>query len=214
MLKRLKSALASAITNFKKIESIRAYVNENVPDVVMGNEINYTTAGPDIISSLQKLGKEGLQQKFTQQANDKIKNDMGRVNMKFPPNSEWSINFYTAEGKFVTNRSSYSKHPALYDLPPGNYNISLNNVLIKNVSIETGKEFVFRFGFLKLLTHEPWHLYTESKEKQLTSGNKPKIMPLPVGSYLLHFEGKNYKIDVRDRMTLKFEPLVSEFPDK
>jgi hypothetical protein len=214
LLKRLKPALTSAVSNFKKIEAVNAYINDNVAYIVTGNEINYTSGSPDIISSLQKLGGDDLKQKWIQQSNDKIKNDLGRVIMKFPPGSEWSIDFYTAEGKYYTNRSSYSNHPALYDLPPGNYNISLNHVLVPNVPIEKGKEFVFRFGFLDLLTHTSWYLYTESKEKALTSGNRPMKMPLPVGSYVLNFEGKDYEIIIRDRMTLKFEPRVSEFLDK
>lgn len=206
LLKRLKPALDAALKNFKKIERSKSAVDYNISNIVTGYEVNYTNGGPDIISAVQKFGTNDLDQKWLQKSNDKIKNDLGRVIMKFPPNSEWSIGFYNVEGKYITNRSSYSKHEPLYDIAPGTYTISLNHVPINNVPVEKGKEVVLRFGFLKLSTNTSWQLYNASKEKQLTSGKRPVTLPIPVGKYVLFFEGRDYFITIKDKMILKFEP--------
>ena len=73
-----------------------------------------------------------------------LKKGMGRLNLAFPENVVWSIDLYTSNNKYITNRSyndsrNASDKSGFYDLPAGIYNLKLNTVLVQNVPIEEGK---------------------------------------------------------------------------
>ena len=134
---------------------------------------------------------------------------IGRVTLGFPKGVDWSLDIYTADNNYVTNRSSYSNHAGFWDISPGNYHLKLNAVPVENVSIETGKEIILKAGFVHINIHEHWELYDAEKKNYYTSDNKPKKFALPLGSYNLIFEGKEHKFIIKNRLTIKFEkPLL------
>jgi|GEM_PF-2839899 len=135
--------------------------------------------------------------------NKKIPAGKGRLNLVLPANVDWTVDIYTAENKFYINRSSYSKHGS-YDLPAGNYYFKFNSIPIDNVSIEKGHEIKFKLGILNIMTPGNWEIYDEEKKKYYTSGNKPKKMALPMGTYQLVFDSKIYRIRIKEGVVLKF----------
>ena len=213
LLQRAKPPLNVFIGKEVSMNSFSKSIDENIRAAVMGYEINYlsdVSNSPGIISTdKNKVGNTTAgTDKWTVTANEKIKGEFGRVNMNFPAGVDWSFDFYTPENKYVTNRSSFSKHQMFYDITPGRYNITLNHVTVENVPVEKGKEVKLKSGFLKLVTNSHWELYNESKEKYYTSGIKPVIFALPVGTYLLNFEGKDHRMVIKDKVTMKFETPI------
>ncbi len=132
-----------------------------------------------------------------------MKGVMGRLSSDFPSDVEWSINIYTTENKFLRNHSKVSKMK-YYNLAPGNYNIKLNTVPVENVPIEKGKETRLKAGFLDIVSEGNWELRSESKEKFLTSGNKPQKLALPVGSYQLKLGTQFFPVSIKDGATVEF----------
>jgi hypothetical protein len=113
-----------------------------------------------------------------------LKKGLGRLNLNFPAGVEWSVDIYTAQNKFIINRSRETYKLKYYDLVPGLYNLRLNTVLVENVLIEAGKTTTLNMGVLEINSND-WELRDESGRKFLTSGNKPRRMVLPVGKYQL-----------------------------
>ncbi len=133
-----------------------------------------------------------------------MKGVLGRLNTKFPADVDWSIDFKNAaDNKFITNRSSYSRHAPQHDVKPGNYNFVLNSIAVENVPIEKGKETRLKAGVLHIVSEGVWEILSESKEKFHTSGNKPKKMALPVGNYQLKLGGQFFPMTIKDGETVE-----------
>jgi hypothetical protein len=143
-------------------------------------------------------------QNWSMTNNKKIPADKGRINLVFPANVEWSVDVYTADDKFYTNRSSYSKHGS-YDIVPGNYSFKFNGIPIDNVPVERGKEIKLKVGILNMMSTGHWELYDESKKIYYTSGNKPVKKAFPIGKYIFTFEGKEYRMRLKEGTVLKFD---------
>ncbi|HEY0356476.1 MAG TPA: hypothetical protein VGC29_09745 [Flavisolibacter sp.] len=136
-------------------------------------------------------------------SNASMKGVLGRLNLDFPKDVEWDVDIKHTDGKFITNRSSASRHGS-YDMAPGHYNFRLNTVTVENVPIEKGKQTRLKAGYLQVVSEGDWDLYDDSKRKFLTSGNKPTKMALPVGSYQLKLGGQFYPVVIKDKETVEY----------
>ena len=123
---------------------------------------------------------------------------MGRLSTQFPEGVVWSVDIRSGEDKFLTNRSSASKHGTTHELPPGTYNFKLNTVPVQGVPIEKGKETRLKYGILNIVSNGNWHIYDSTQKKYYTSGTKPKRLAIPVGSYQLKFGGAFMTVVVKD----------------
>jgi hypothetical protein len=136
-----------------------------------------------------------------QPASPDVAPNLGRLNTNFPENVEWGIDIYSnPQKKFLINRSVKGKQQ-FYDLGPGNYNFRLNTVMVEYVPIVKGMETRLKAGVLKINSDGNWNLYNETKTKFLTSGNKAKMLALPVGNYQLKMNGQFYPISITDGQT-------------
>ena len=143
---------------------------------------------------------EANSHKWTITSTKGLKKGVGRLNLVFADSVEWSVDIYTAENKFIINRSLAGKHKS-YELAPGIYHLKLNTVLVENVPIEAGKETRLKWGTIDITGNEHWELRSEAKDKFLTSGNKPVKLALPAGKYVL-IKGSNKRIvDVLDLLS-------------
>lgn len=134
-----------------------------------------------------------------------MKGVLGRLNTAYPADVEWSVDIRSAaDNKFITNRSGFSKHGPAQDIAPGIYNLQLNTILVENVPIERGKETRLKTGVLQIVSEGDWEIRNETKEKFLTSGNKPKKIALPVGSYQLQLGGQFYPVVIKDGATVEY----------
>lgn len=134
-----------------------------------------------------------------------MKGVLGKLNTQFSEGADWSIDIRTAaENKFITNRSSYSKHGPLQDIAPGTYNFQLNTILVENVPIEKGKETRLKAGILNIVSEGRWELRSENKEKFHTSGSKPKKIVLPVGNYQVKLGTQFFPVIIKDEETVEY----------
>jgi hypothetical protein len=134
-----------------------------------------------------------------------MKGVLGRLNTAFPSDVEWSVDIRaSADNKFITNRSGFSKHGPAQDIAPGMYNFQLNTILVENVPIERGKETRLKTGVLQIVSEGDWEIRNETKEKFHTSGNKPKKIALPVGSYQLVLGGQFFPVVIKDGATVEY----------
>lgn len=134
-----------------------------------------------------------------------MKGVLGRLNTAFPSDVEWSVDIRnSADNKFITNRSGFSKHGPAQDIAPGIYNFRLNTIVVENVPIERGKETRLKTGVLQIVSEGDWEIYNEAKQKFYTSGNKPKKIALPVGSYQLKLGGQFYPVVIKDGATVEY----------
>ena len=131
-----------------------------------------------------------------------MKGVLGRLDINFPPDVERNILIYqSADNKFIT---SVSYNDKIYTIAPGQYRFTLSNVPVDNVPIQKGHETRIKMGFLNVVSEGVWHLYSDTKEKQYTSGNKPKKIPLPVGSYQLKLGLNFYPFVIKDGETMEY----------
>lgn len=134
-----------------------------------------------------------------------MKGVLGKLNTSFPEDVEWSIDVRSAtENKFITNRSSGSRHGPSYNIAPGTYNFRLNTIMVENVPVERGKETRLKAGVLSIVSDGNWEIYSESKGKFHTSGNKPKKIALPVGNYQLKLGGQFFPVAIKDKETVEY----------
>lgn len=137
-----------------------------------------------------------------------IKAGMGRLNLNFPPGTEWSVDIYSGS-RFIINRSIETYKLKYHELAPGTYSFKLNTVMVENVPVEAGKITTLLTGLLEISSND-WELRTESNQKFLTSGNTPKKLVLPVGKYQLT-EGTNNKlVEVKTNATINPQVLVDD----
>jgi hypothetical protein len=57
---------------------------------------------------------------------------------------------------------------------------------------------------LNIVSEGDWHIYNETKDKFQTSGNKPKKIALPVGSYQLKLGDQFYPIVMNENETVEY----------
>jgi hypothetical protein len=60
-------------------------------------------------------------------------------------------------------------------------------------------------GILNMMSTGHWELYDESKKIYYTSGNKPVKKAFPIGKYIFTFEGKEYRMRLKEGTVLKFD---------
>ncbi len=131
-----------------------------------------------------------------------MKGVLGRLDINFPADAERSILIYQpTENKFI---ASVSRNDKMYTIAPGQYRFTLTNVAVDNVPIQKGHETRLKAGFLNVVSEGNWLLYNDTKEKQYTSGNMPKKIPLPVGSYQLKLGTQFYPVVIKDKETVEF----------
>lgn len=131
-----------------------------------------------------------------------MKGVLGRLDINFPADVERNILIYQpSDNKFIT---SVSRNDKIYTIAPGQYRFTLTNVPVNNVPIQKGHETRLKAGFLNIVSDGNWHLYNDTKEKAYTSGNKPKKLPLPVGSYQLKLGLNFYPFVIKDGETLEY----------
>lgn len=134
-----------------------------------------------------------------------MKGVLGRLNTAFPADVEWSVEIRSGgDNKFITSRSGFSKHGPSYDMAPGIYNFQLNTILVENVPVEKGKSTRLKSGVLNIVSEGDWLIYDDTKVKFHTSGNKPKKMALPVGSYQLKLGDQFYPVVIKDNETVEY----------
>ncbi len=131
-----------------------------------------------------------------------MKGVLGRLDINFPADAERNILIYQpADNKFIT---SVSRNDKMYTIAPGPYNFTITNVRIDNVPIQKGHETRLKAGLLNVVSDGNWILYSDTKEKQYTSGNTPKKLPLPVGNYQLKLGTQFYPVAIKDKETVEF----------
>ena len=131
-----------------------------------------------------------------------MKGVLGRLDINFPADVERNILIYQqADNKFLR---SVSYNDKIYSIAPGQYRFTITNVPVDNVPIQKGHETRLKMGFLNVVSEGDWHLYNETKEKAFTSGNKPKKLPLPVGSYQLKLGTQFYPFTIKDKETVEY----------
>jgi hypothetical protein len=131
-----------------------------------------------------------------------MKGVLGRLDINFPPDVERNILIYQpADNKFIT---SVSRNDKIYTIAPGRYRFTITNAPVDTVPIQKGHETRLKMGFLKVVSEGDWHLYSDTKEEQYTSGNKPKKIPLPVGSYQLKLGLQFYPMVIKDGETVEY----------
>lgn len=137
-----------------------------------------------------------------------IKTGLGRLNLNFPPGTEWSVDIYSGN-RFIINRSIETYKLKYHELAPGTYSFKLNTVMVENVPVEAGKITTLMTGILEINSND-WELKNESNQKFFTSGNTPKKLVLPVGKYQLT-EGTNKRlVEVNPNATINPQVLVED----
>ncbi len=126
-----------------------------------------------------------------------MKGVLGRLDINFPADAERNILFYKpADNDYIT---SVSRNDKVYTIAPGEYRITISNVPIDNVPIQKAHETRIKMGFLNVVSDGDWHLYDDTKEKAYTSGNKPKKIALPIGSYQLKLGTEFFPVIIKDK---------------
>jgi len=130
-----------------------------------------------------------------------MKGVLGKLDINYPADVDRDIEIRAvADNKFIT---TVSKNDKQYTMAPGNYRFLITNVPVDDVPIQKGQETRLKIGFLNIVSEGNWHLYTESKEKQYTSGNKPKRIALPIGNYQLKLGTQFYPVTIKDKETVE-----------
>ncbi|HLG41323.1 MAG TPA: hypothetical protein VI461_16710 [Chitinophagaceae bacterium] len=150
---------------------------------------------------ISKKSKTEVSDKWVITPVSTMKGVLGRLDINFPADVERNILIYQqADNKFLR---SVSYNDKIYSIAPGEYRFTLTNVPVDNVPIKKGHETRLKMGFLSVVSEGDWHLFNETKDKQYTSGNKPKKIPLPVGSYQVKLGGEFYPVIIKDGETVE-----------
>lgn len=130
----------------------------------------------------------------------------GFLDLNFPPQTNWTIEIQK-QNRPVTVLRSYEKVKQSHPLPPGHYNISINNVLIENVPIEPGKLTRIKTGLvnMKVLCDSTdmgsvtpfadwvtnWYVFARDKvyENYYFKGVNSQNIILPIGNYSIKVWG-------------------------
>lgn len=147
-------------------------------------------------------GNENEAEKWVITPVSTMKGVLGRLNINFPADVERNILIYQpADNKYITSVSYNDKS---FTIAPGVYRFVLESVPVENVPIQKGHETRLKMGFLNVVSEGDWHLYNDTKEMQYTSGNKPKKIALPVGSYQVKLGGQFYPFVIKDKETVEY----------
>ena len=131
-----------------------------------------------------------------------MKGVLGGLDINFPTDVDRDILIYQpADNKFIT---SVSKNAKSYTIAPGEYRFTITNVPIDKVPIKKGHVTRLKVGYLNIVSEGDWHLYDDIKEKAFTSGNKPKRIALPIGSYQLKLGQEFYPLLIKDGKTVEY----------
>ena len=131
-----------------------------------------------------------------------MKGVLGRLDINFPTDVERNILIYQiADNKFIR---SVSYNDKIFTIAPGQYRFTITNVPVENAPIQKGHETRLKMGFLNVVSEGDWHLYNETKEKAFTSGNKPKKIALPVGSFQLKLGLDFFPFVIKDGETVEY----------
>jgi hypothetical protein len=137
-----------------------------------------------------------------------MKGVLGQLDMNFPPGLGWVGNLAItrqADNKYITSFSGDAlRTEKKYSISPDQYLIHLNNLPVENVPIQKGHVTRLKAGFLNVVSEGTWQIYNESKEKQLTSYNKPMKFVMPVGNYQLSIGGQFYPVTIKDGKTVEY----------
>lgn len=168
-----------------------------------GNESKPSSEGKRVSSDSadKTASKENEAEKWVITPVSTMKGVLGRLDINFPADVERNILIYQqADNKFLR---SVSRNDKIYTIAPGQYRFTLTNVPVDNVPIKKGHETRLKAGFLNIVSEGNWHLYDETKEKAYTSGNKPKKLPLPIGSYQIKLGGQFFSLVIKDGETVE-----------
>ena len=131
-----------------------------------------------------------------------MKGILGALDINFPAGVDRDIWIYQpADNKYV---ASVSKNAKSFPIAPGEYRFTISEVAIENVPIKKGHVTRLKSGFINIVSEGVWHINDETKEKQHTSGNKPRKVALPVGSYQLNLGGQFYPVIIKDGETVEY----------
>ncbi len=131
-----------------------------------------------------------------------MKGVLGALDINFPAGVDRDIwIFQQADNKYV---ASVSKNAKSFPISPGTYRFTISEVSIENVPIKKGHITRLKSGFINIVSDGVWHINDETKEKQHTSGNKPRKVALPVGSYQLNLGGQFYPVIIKDGETVEY----------
>ena len=137
----------------------------------------------------------------------------GRIDLKFPPETEWKIDIVQFGGKKTMEISSgdanfkTGKEPPYKKLNPGYYDMRLSNVMIEKVQIAAGYQTTLYSGLLEIITGGSWKLYVRKFPPYfvygqqpvfdlIQSGNSQKKIVLPRGEYKLEIGNKSYGFEL------------------
>ncbi|MGZ8536696.1 MAG: hypothetical protein ACXWV9_00470 [Flavisolibacter sp.] len=129
-----------------------------------------------------------------------MKGVLGKLNINYPPDVDRDIEIYQPAETFIT---SVSKNDKQYTMAPGHYRFLITTVPVDDVPIQKGHETRLKIGFLNIVSEGVWDLHTESKDKQYTSGNRPRRIALPIGNYQLRLGTQFYPVTIKDKETVE-----------
>ena len=130
-----------------------------------------------------------------------MKGVLGGLDINFPGVERSIIIRRQDDDKFIT---SVSRNDKSYTISPGVYRFVLTEVPVDNVPIKKGHVTRLKAGFLNIVSEGDWHLYDDTKEKAFASGNKPKRIALPIGSYQLKLGQEFYPVLIKDGKTAEY----------
>ncbi len=221
LLQRVKPHMVALKGKENLLKTITNNLEVTVDALLSGYEMDFLSERPDgpgiktskVNAEMKEEGKGIMtNEKWESRSNEKIKADLGRINLNFPLGVIWSIDIYTPANKFITNRSVRGKQ-FFHDIAPGIYQFKINTIPVENVMIEGGKETRLKTGVLNMASPGHWMIYDDTKKKFFTSGNKPQQLALPPGIYQLKVEEKYYRVNIKDKVTVRFElpiPILKE----
>lgn len=158
--------------------------------------------GYPVTSGNETAGNANATDKWVISANN-LKGSTGRILFNNPAGSIWTIYIYTmADKKYITSYSE-SNNKGVVVVLPGEYRITLNDVPVLNVPVKKGHDTKIKCGTLSVVSQGVWYLYDETGTTSYTSGNKAKIMPVPVGTYKLEINGQKQTIVIKNEETVE-----------
>jgi hypothetical protein len=200
LLQKARKAVQAMPAQLERVKTLSQSIEDLLKNAVTGYEVNYMKES----TSFDNVGRINIPaEKWTMVPNPKIKAGMGRMPFNYPQGIEWRVEFYKGTDYLYSHSSSGSTR--FYDLQPGTYDINLNSVLVKNVTIGNGIETIMKYGVLIIMNNEHWELYSADRKTYFTSGNKAVKRAMVPGVYVLNIYGKDYNIAITDKVTVRFE---------
>jgi hypothetical protein len=137
-----------------------------------------------------------------------MKGVLGRLESDFPSGLDWVGNLaitQQSDKKYITSLSGEKMNTVkFYDIAPGEYLIHLNHIPVESVPVHKGYKTRLKAGVLNIVSEGRWEIYDESKDKYLTSNNKPMKFVIPVGSYQLKLGDQFYPVIIKDGVMVEY----------